>query len=774
MAYIGGSGALILETQSSTGSWNNGLSQITDPTLGTAIGLQDDLIPTSDAAYDIGTKLKRIRTIHTTKLNDDSTGETLEIGNYTADTGVTGVYGQLQGKGGSWKLSTTGGNGVLGGAGITIAPDTAVTNVTGGLSVTGYVAQAGIVNVRQYGAVGTGIADDTTAIQNAINYCRTNNKTLWFPNGQYKITSALNWTEWQGFHVIGGDPGAGSITASAGGTAIVSSGITGVANDFSGSCYGKIEGLAFYASSGTPSCHILLARTDGATINYGSDIMLRDVNIQKGTVASIVCHSSEVVTFDNCRIQFGGAPGILITNRAESAPFSITSPAGLTLTTLSRGCTVYRINGGEITGDNSSAIQLDWNGVNSGADFNMVGCYIGISGSNTYGMRIGGPWHQVFTRNTRVEATSLGSNYGAYLLAPSAVTSTAASMSHTELDADLNAGTFISGAGNFQGCRFTLGNAMTLTGNITACEFLGVNPLDLTVTGNLLSSKATVPSVSALSVSGTKELKVNNIDYHSTITTLAGDTGLAIQNTALNKNLAFDPTTGTITGNSVPVIITSGGGGVVIRPASGQNTTIGDTATASTWICPGSGASTTTTNIGSNNGSSTSTINIGLNAANDITTVLGTLSHTAEFVSVYLASNATLSAGTNVTNAWPSMTAFTSTNARYLSWDDTAHAFKNSHPTLPMTVMIHTSVEWATSVGGRGVWVNWGSGPARAATKWWVAGDGAFNGGSCIVSLAANGGTASPVIFCNSGSEVMVGNASANTTRCSLSAAILC
>lgn len=773
MAYIGGSGALILETQSSTGSWNNGMSQITDPLLGTAIGLQDDLIPTSDVAYDIGTKLKRIRTLHVSKVNDDTSGETLEIGNYTADTGVTGVYGQLQGKSGSWKLSSSGANGVLGSdAGLTIGPTSGLTYVNGALSASSYVAQAGIVNVRQYGATGDGTTNDAAAIQLAIDYCRTNNKTLWFPAGQYKVTSALNWTQWKGFQVIGGGPGAGSLTAQAGVAAIVSSGITGVVNDFSGSSYGLIEGLAFYSASGTPSCHILLARCDGVTNGYGSDITLRDVNIQKGTVASIVCHSAEVITFDNCKIQFGSAPGILITNRAESAPFSITSPAGLTLTTLDRGCTVYRISGGEITGDNSSAIQLDWNGANGGADFSMVGCYLAISGSNTYGMTIGGTWHQVFTRNTRVEATLLGSNYGAYRMAASAVTSTAAACTHTELDADLNAGTFISGTGNFQGCRLTTGNAITLTGNFTACEFLSVNPLDLTVTGNVLMCKATVPSVSVLSVSGTREINVVHTDYHASVKSIVGDSGLAIQNSASNKNIAIDPTTGLIQGNSVPVIVGSGGNGVYIRPASGQATVIGDTATSTTNISSGAGTtSTTTTTIGCASSGSTNTITIGRIAANDITTVLGTLAHTSEFVSIYLSTNATLGSGVNL---FPSMSAYTSTNTRYLSWDDTNHYFVNSHPTLPMTVMIHASAEWTTSVGARAIYVNWGSGPAAAALKWWLAGDASFSGSSCVVSLPANGGTAQPVLYCASAGETVIGGASAGSTRLTLQAAILC
>lgn len=46
------------------------------------------------------------------------------------------------------------------------------------------------VNVKWYGAVGDGVTDDTTAIQNAI----TNNdgRTVYFPPGEYKITSTLN------------------------------------------------------------------------------------------------------------------------------------------------------------------------------------------------------------------------------------------------------------------------------------------------------------------------------------------------------------------------------------------------------------------------------------------------------------------------------------------------------------------------------------------------------------------------------------------------------
>ena len=67
---------------------------------------------------------------------------------------------------------------------------------------------AEFVSVMDFGAVGNGTSDDTAAIQAAINYCQTNvnpvlgvnspaagSQTLFFPTGEYKITSALIITQ---------------------------------------------------------------------------------------------------------------------------------------------------------------------------------------------------------------------------------------------------------------------------------------------------------------------------------------------------------------------------------------------------------------------------------------------------------------------------------------------------------------------------------------------------------------------------------------------------
>ena len=48
------------------------------------------------------------------------------------------------------------------------------------------------INVKNYGATGDGITDDTIAIQNAINEGATKKRTVYFPAGNYKITKPIN------------------------------------------------------------------------------------------------------------------------------------------------------------------------------------------------------------------------------------------------------------------------------------------------------------------------------------------------------------------------------------------------------------------------------------------------------------------------------------------------------------------------------------------------------------------------------------------------------
>ena len=63
---------------------------------------------------------------------------------------------------------------------------------------------ADVVNVKDFGAVGNGVADDTAAINSAIATL-TDYKTLFFPSGKYKVTAGgiLNFANLQFISVIG-------------------------------------------------------------------------------------------------------------------------------------------------------------------------------------------------------------------------------------------------------------------------------------------------------------------------------------------------------------------------------------------------------------------------------------------------------------------------------------------------------------------------------------------------------------------------------------------
>lgn len=53
----------------------------------------------------------------------------------------------------------------------------------------------GVINVKDYGAIGNGIADDTAAIQAAIDWTGSNTYAgvIFLPYGQYIVTAPLNW-----------------------------------------------------------------------------------------------------------------------------------------------------------------------------------------------------------------------------------------------------------------------------------------------------------------------------------------------------------------------------------------------------------------------------------------------------------------------------------------------------------------------------------------------------------------------------------------------------
>lgn len=66
---------------------------------------------------------------------------------------------------------------------------------TGAIATTAQNKFREIVSVKDFGAIGDGVIDDTTAIQNAINFGMESKGTVFLPAGDYKITNTLSITD---------------------------------------------------------------------------------------------------------------------------------------------------------------------------------------------------------------------------------------------------------------------------------------------------------------------------------------------------------------------------------------------------------------------------------------------------------------------------------------------------------------------------------------------------------------------------------------------------
>lgn len=103
---------------------------------------------------------------------------------------------------GSWATPSAGGN--VTGPGSAVSNDIVTFNGTSGTiikdsgitaaSVSQLITGAVYKNVKNYGAIGNGVADDTAAIQAGLDDIAATGGVLYFPTGLYRITSALSET----------------------------------------------------------------------------------------------------------------------------------------------------------------------------------------------------------------------------------------------------------------------------------------------------------------------------------------------------------------------------------------------------------------------------------------------------------------------------------------------------------------------------------------------------------------------------------------------------
>jgi Pectate lyase superfamily protein len=230
--------------------------------------------------------------------------------------------------------------------------------------------QNGVLHSKDMGAVGNGSTDDTTALQNWINACQTNNLICFLDQGTYKITTALSVTS--AIHIAGvGFPQAGS-----GGSIIQpATTISGINVVTTGPVNIHDIAVNYASAANTTTSAIILTASGVANLNTGSKIdHVNIVNAGNGFNIG----QAQYWTVSNCLVQniATGGTGMTMDNSALTNPdvgdstitgctFALPGSAtGISITSFAG----LRVVNNKIIGDSTASTAINYtlkNGITS-------------------------------------------------------------------------------------------------------------------------------------------------------------------------------------------------------------------------------------------------------------------------------------------------------------------------------------------------------------------------------------------------------------------------
>jgi hypothetical protein len=235
------------------------------------------------------------------------------------------------------------------------------------------------VSVKDFGAVGDGVADDTAALQLALNWAASAGGRLFFPAGTYKITSALTLTmnaasdtSQNRVALIGAGSGCTEIAPSAAFTALT---VTSADTNFAD--YWTIQGLRFQGPGNTGL---------GLDVEKAAWFQARDIVVH-GFANGILARDVLSCLFDSCNIR-NNVSGLTMLRLSLSNPNAVTllnCEIGVNTTYGAQFADVATLNiiGGAFEGNGSAMTAADQAGLvilNNNSGTLEGGCGANISG----------------------------------------------------------------------------------------------------------------------------------------------------------------------------------------------------------------------------------------------------------------------------------------------------------------------------------------------------------------------------------------------------------
>ena len=193
------------------------------------------------------------------------------------------------------------------------------------------------VSVKDFGAIGDNVTDDTAAINAAIAFCNTNSQTLFIPRGNYKITSNITVpiapNTQRSFGIIGEGKHSQSVLNFTG--AAITTGLSLISAPGIYQYRGLFQDFMLYFNDGA---------TGGFTISYAHHPQIDNIHVSNTSAGG---SGSAGITLDNCN-----APSLsncLITSCGSTTKGAV----------YLNKCTVAIIEKNYITGQTFAGIQIE-------------------------------------------------------------------------------------------------------------------------------------------------------------------------------------------------------------------------------------------------------------------------------------------------------------------------------------------------------------------------------------------------------------------------------